>query len=321
MAALFLPVDAAVSSPNLPSALPDVAHDAALLARPLDWVGMERIALPVRIADNAGGAVQVAASVDVAVDLADARARGIHMSRLYLQLQQAFASETITPAGLRRVLQGFVDSQQGLSTSAKLVLRYDHLLQRAALASAHRGWKRYPVCVEAVLRDGHLRLALTLSVEYSSTCPASAALSRQLNAGRFAEDFASARPLSTEVVREWLASERGLAATPHAQRSRADVRIELRTAFEELPVMSMVDAIENALGTPVQTAVKREDEQAFAELNAANLMFCEDASRRIAAVLSADARVERFDVGVAHFESLHPHDAVARVSGHGPAGP
>jgi GTP cyclohydrolase I len=308
---------AAVSSSKSPSPLPDVAHDAALLARPLDWVGMERIALPVRVADATGGFVQVAASVDVAVDLVDAQARGIHMSRLYLQLQQAFASETITPAGLRRVLQGFVDSQQGLSTSAKLVLRYDHMLQRAALASAHRGWKRYPVCVEAILRDGHLRLALVLSVEYSSTCPASAALSRQLNAGRFAEDFASARPLSTEVVREWLASERGLAATPHAQRSRAEVRVELRTAFEELPVMPLVDAIEAALGTPVQTAVKREDEQAFAELNAANLMFCEDASRRIAAVLASDARVERFDVGVAHFESLHPHDAVARVSGVG----
>jgi len=301
--------------------LPDVAHDAVALARPLDWVGMERIALPVRIPDAGGGFVQVAASVDVAVDLADAKARGIHMSRLYLELQQAFASETITPAGLRRVLQGFVESQQGLSIAAKLVLRYDHMLQRAALASGHRGWKRYPVTIEAVLRDGHLRLALLLSIEYSSTCPASAALSRQVNAGRFAEDFASARPLSTEVVREWLASERGLAATPHAQRSRADVRVELRPAFEELPVVSLVDAIEAALGTPVQTAVKREDEQAFAELNAANLMFCEDASRRIAAILAGDARVERFDVGVAHFESLHPHDAVARVSGHGPAVP
>ena len=301
--------------------MPDVAHDAVALARPLDWVGMERIALPVRIPDAGGGFVQVAASVDVAVDLADAKARGIHMSRLYLVLQQAFASETITPAGLRRVLQGFVESQQGLSIAAKLVLRYDHMLQRAALASGHRGWKRYPVTIEAVLRDGHLRLALLLSIEYSSTCPASAALSRQVNAGRFAEDFASARPLSTEVVREWLASERGLAATPHAQRSRADVRVELRPAFEELPVVSLVDAIEAALGTPVQTAVKREDEQAFAELNAANLMFCEDASRRIAAILAGDARVERFDVGVAHFESLHPHDAVARVSGHGPAVP
>jgi GTP cyclohydrolase I len=307
----------AVFPPNSPSPLPDVAHDAALLARPLDWVGMERIALPVRIADATGGHVQVAASVDVAVDLHDASARGIHMSRLYLQLQQAFASETITPAGLRRVLQGFVESQQGLSTGARLVLRYDHLLQRAALASGHHGWKRYPVVVEATLRDGHLRLALTLAVEYSSTCPASTALSRQLNAERFAGDFAGARPLSTEVVREWLASERGLAATPHAQRSRAEVRIELRPAFDELPVASLVDVLEAALGTPVQTAVKREDEQAFAELNAANLMFCEDAARRVAAALAVDPRVERFDASVAHFESLHPHDAVARVSGAG----
>jgi len=304
------------TSPSSPSPLPDVAHDAAVLARPLDWVGMERIALPVRIAGADGAAMQVAASVDVAVDLHDAQARGIHMSRLYLRLQEAFASETITPAGLRRVLQGFVDSQQGLSTAARLVLRYDHLLQRMALASAHSGWKRYPVAIEATLQGGHLRLALSLSVEYSSTCPASAALSRQINAERFADDFAVARPLSTEVVRDWLASERGLAATPHAQRSRAEVRVELRHAFDEMPVAALVDVLEAALGTPVQTAVKREDEQAFAQLNAANLMFCEDAARRVAAALSADPRIERFDASVAHFESLHPHDAVARVSGH-----
>jgi GTP cyclohydrolase I len=297
-----------------------VASDAVALARPLDWVGMEHIALPVRVAGADGQGIQVAASADVSVDLRQPGARGIHMSRLYLQLQQAFASEVITPAGLRRVLQGFVESQQGLSASARLVLRYDHLLQRAALASGHVGWKRYPVVLEATLREGHLRLALTLSVEYSSTCPASAALSRQRNAQRFAGDFAAARPLSPEVVRDWLASERGLAATPHAQRSRAEVRVELKPAFDELPVAALVDVLEAALGTPVQTAVKREDEQAFAELNAANLMFCEDAARRVASALSRDARVERFEASVAHFESLHPHDAVARVRGHGPAG-
>jgi len=306
-----------VSTASRPPALPDVAHEAVPLARTLDWVGMERIALPVRIPGEDGQPVQVAASVDLFVDLRDPDARGIHMSRLYLQLQQAFASESITPAGLRRVLHGLVETQQGLSGNAKLVLRYDHLLQRAALASGHHGWKRYPVSIEATLRDQHLRLALQLAVEYSSTCPASAALSRQRNAERFADDFAAARPLSTDVVRDWLASERGLAATPHAQRSRAEVRVELKPAFEELPVLALVDALEAALGTPVQTAVKREDEQAFAELNAANLMFCEDAARRIAATLAADPRVERFEASVAHFESLHPHDAVARVSGVG----
>ena len=298
-----------------PTLLPDVATDAVALARPLDWVGMDGIALPVRIATPGNAGIQVAASVDVAVDLLDPDARGIHMSRLYLRLQEAFASDAITPGGLRKVLQGFVESQQGLSGAARLAVRYDHLLQRKALASDHVGWKRYPVTIEASLREGHLRVALALAVEYSSTCPASAALSRQVNAQRFAEDFAVAKPLSTEAVSDWLASERGMAATPHAQRSRAEVRVEMRQSFDELPVAALVDVLEAALGTPVQTAVKREDEQAFAELNAANLMFCEDAARRIGAALAADPRVEHFDARVAHFESLHPHDAVARVSG------
>jgi GTP cyclohydrolase I len=304
-------------TPGTPRPLPDVAADAVALARPLDWVGMDGIALPLRVQSDDGSTIQVAAAVDVAVDLADAAARGIHMSRLYLQLQQALASEPVTPAGLRRVLQLFIDSQRGASTRARLAIRYDHLLLRKALASDNAGWKRYPLVIEAELLDGHLHLALRFAVEYSSTCPASAALSRQLNAERFAADFAAARPLSTAVVDDWLASERGLAATPHAQRSRADIRVELKPAFEVLPVTALIDAVEAALATPVQTAVKREDEQAFAELNAANLMFCEDAARRVAAALSHDPRVLRFDATVSHFESLHAHDAVARVSGVG----
>jgi len=312
------PISSAVTTiSSNPRRLPDVAFDAAAAARPLDWVGMSNIALPLRVAGPDGEAITVAASVDVSVDLKDADARGIHMSRMYLQLQDAFASETVTPAGLRRVLQTLVEKQGGISTAARLVLRYEQLLLRRALASNNAGWKRYPVEIDATLRDGHLHLALGFSVEYSSTCPASAALSRQLNAERFAEDFAAARPLSTTVVSDWLASERGLAATPHAQRSRADVRVELRPAFDEVPLASLIDALEAALATPVQTAVKREDEQAFARLNAENLMFCEDAARRVAATLSADARIERFDAQVSHFESLHAHDAVARVTGQG----
>ena len=295
--------------------LPDVAHQSVPLARPLDWVGMDNIALPVRISDGAGGQLQVAASIDLAVNLANADARGIHMSRLYLQLQEGLAREAITPAGLRHLLQDSVGSQQGLATQARLRIRYEALLQRRALQSGFGGWKRYPVEIEATLDEGHLHLALGFEVEYSSTCPASAALSRQANAERFADDFAAARPLSVGVVRDWLASERGMAATPHAQRSRAQVRVELKPQFDELPLVALIDALEAALATPVQTAVKREDEQAFARLNAENLMFCEDAARRVASVLAGDPRVERYDATVSHFESLHPHDAVARVSG------
>jgi len=299
--------------------MPDVAGDAAAAARALDWVGMRNIALPLRLRGEDGMVMQVPASVDVLVDLRDPDARGIHMSRLYRQLQDTLVEEALTPARLRRVLQTCVESQGALSTSARLTLRFEQLLKRRALISDNSGWKRYPLEIDAVLAQGHTTLTLAFSVEYSSTCPASAALSRQLNAERFVEDFAAAHPLSTQVVGEWLASARGLAATPHAQRSRAEIRVELLASFDELPVADLIDRAEAALGTPVQTAVKREDEQAFARLNAENLMFCEDAARRVAAALAADARVQRFEVRVSHFESLHPHDAVAQVSGKGSA--
>lgn len=127
--------------------------------------------------------------------------------------------------------------------------------------------------------------------------------------------FGASSDVAVADVCAWLESEQGLAATPHAQRSRAEFRLELRPSLDELPLVNLIDALEAALGTPVQTAVKREDEQAFAEANAANLMFCEDAARRLAAVLAAEARILAWQVRVAHLESLHAHDAVASVSG------
>ena len=54
-----------------------------------------------------------------------------------------------------------------------------------------------------------------------------------------------------------------------------------------------------------------EDEQAFAELNAANPMFVEDAARLFADRLLADTRIGDFRIVASHQESLHSHDAVS----------
>jgi GTP cyclohydrolase I len=86
--------------------------------------------------------------------------------------------------------------------------------------------------------------------------------------------------------------------------------VKLAPGFD-FPITDITDLVEDALQTPVQTAVKREDEQPFALANGQNLMFCEDAARRIARVLDADGRIEDFHVRATHHESLHPHDAVA----------
>ena len=81
--------------------------------------------------------------------------------------------------------------------------------------------------------------------------------------------------------------------TPHSQRSSAEVRVKLTPSFS-FPIIDLIDRIEDALKTPVQTAVKREDEQAFALLNGENLMFCEDAARRIQNALTEDERITDF---------------------------
>ena len=291
--------------------LPDVASEAgAAVAGTLDWVGMDEIDVPVRLAGADGSTVQSAARVAAAVNLKDPSARGIHMSRLYLHVDRALAAEPLTPCSLRRVLRDFLDSHAQLSDRAMVRVAFDHLLRRPALKSDHAGWKAYPVWISGIMEKSQFSLELGFAVVYSSTCPCSAALARQLIQQRFAADFARGAPLDHDAVLAWLGSEQGICATPHSQRSVADVRVRLAPSFG-FPIVELIDAVEDALKTPVQTAVKREDEQAFALRNGENLMFCEDAARRIQRALGADERVADFWVRAAHHESLHPHDAVA----------
>jgi len=59
--------------------------------------------------------------------------------------------------------------------------------------------------------------------------------------------------------------------------------------------------------------VKREDEQAFAELNGVYQKFVEDACRLLYERFIKDERIEDFKVICAHLESLHNHDAVGVI--------
>ena len=252
------------------------------------------------------------------VDLADPDARGIHMSRLYLALDEALSEHELTVDRVRRTLEEFVRRHEGMSTRALLRLEFDLMVRRRALRSAESGWRRYPVLVEAVLEEGRARVEMGATITYSSTCPCSAALGRQLIQDKFRDDFPEGRPLDREAVVAWLGSDQGILATPHSQRSRAEVRVRLRDEERHFDFLDLVDTVEEALRTPVQAAVKREDEQAFALLNGQNLMFCEDAGRRMRHVLAADPRFVDFWARATHEESLHPHDAVSVVSGGGP---
>lgn len=311
---------------NLARVMPDVANEARpAVAGVLEWVGMGEIELPVSFLDAEGATHASGARVNAFVNLTRPDVRGIHMSRLYLHVDRALGAEPVSPCSLRRLLKDFLDSHAGLSDRAMLQLHFDYLVRRPALVSDNTGWKSYPVGVTAVLDRGQFSLELGVQATYSSTCPCSAALARQLIQENFASQFAAAAPLDHQAVLDWLGTEQAINATPHSQRSTAEVRARLAPSFQNLPFLEIIDRIESALKTPVQTAVKREDEQAFARLNGQNLMFCEDAARRMQKALGEDERIADFWVKASHFESLHPHNAVAVATkgvpgGYGPAG-
>ena len=107
----------------------------------------------------------------------------------------------------------------------------------------------------------------------------------------------------------WLTSGNVPLATPHNQRSYAYLELQLS---EEawLDIDELIFQLEAAIGTPVQTAVKREDEQEFARLNGSNLLFCEDAARRVKQFLNTLNTVSNYWFKIEHQESLHAHNAV-----------
>ncbi len=302
------------TTPNSARVMPDIAAEKESgNAGQLDWVGMDEIAVPVRLSNHEGDIVQSPARVAAFVNLKRADARGIHMSRLYLHVDRHLSSEPLTPCSLRRLLRDFLDSHADLSDRARIRVSFDHMVRRAALASDNSGWKTYPVVINATMQDGAFTFELESEILYSSTCPCSAALARQLIQEKFSADFDSNQQVDHAAVHKWLGSETGVLATPHSQRSSARVRVRLASGFE-FPIVDLIDLVEVALQTPVQTAVKREDEQAFALLNGQNLMFCEDAARRMQSALNGDERIVDFWLRAAHLESLHPHDAVAYAS-------
>jgi GTP cyclohydrolase I len=292
----------------------DIAKTTIRDARPLDRVGMSNIECQL-LFDLQGHPRQMAAArADAFVSL-DEPLKGIHMSRLFLSLTETLSSSPLSPELLSTMTSSFLNNHDGISDTAHVKVRFEMMLKRPALVSGNLGWRSYPVSLWATKSKSGTRYGVELIVRYSSTCPCSAALARQLIQNKFAEQFPLGQDVNRSDVLAWLGREDSMAGTPHGQRSDGKVRLSLKHATDDLNfIVETIDQLEAALATPVQAAVKREDEQEFARLNAANLMFAEDAVRRLSSVVAANPLFSGSACEVSHFESLHPHEAVAKVA-------
>ena len=252
---------------------------------PIQQVGVSNFRLPLNFATEDGKTHTLEASISGTVSL-EADHKGINMSRIVRSFYE-FKDETFTLDTLSDVLTAYKEKVTGFN--ARVRVQFSYPMLQESLRSGLFGYQYYRVVFEAAVdKSGRVCRFVEFDFVYSSACPCSAELS------------------------EHARDTRNVYAIPHSQRSKARVRVEIAEG-RTIGVEDLQRHCKNALMTETQVMVKREDEQAFAEMNGAYIKFVEDAARLVFEQLNSDPRIRDFQVACAHLESLHSHDAVSVI--------
>lgn len=266
--------------------MPDLQNGPASLIRGakqlIQHVGISNFRLPIQFHSRNDRDLSLETSVTGTVSL-EAGKKGINMSRImrsfYKHSERTFSFEVI-----EAVLDDYITDLE--SFDARIQMRFSYPAKIPSLRSGLSGYQYYDIALELVEIGGVRQKFIHFDYVYSSTCPCSLELA------------------------EHARNTRGQLATPHSQRSVARISVQVLPGdclwFEDL-----IDLARDAVPTETQVMVKREDEQAFAELNAANPIFVEDAARLFCEHLQADPCIGDFRIVASHQESLHSHDAVS----------
>lgn len=258
---------------------------------PIDFVGISEFHIPIRILQKDGNTQEVQASISGLVSL-EAFKRGINMSRIIRTFYKS-ADQIMDFNALGDVLHNYQDDLNSLD--AHIQMNFQYRIWQDALRSVQDdgikegGWQYYNVTFDANLdHDGEYKKIMWFDYVYSSACPCSTELSTHA------------------------ALNRGVFAIPHSQRSIARIGIEF--GHEPVWIEDMLDMCRSVIPTETLVFCKRQDEQAFAELNGANPIFVEDAIRKLASILNENELIEDFKIICSHQESLHSHNATAVIT-------
>lgn len=273
---------------NYRCSLPDIQNTDSASIRgtktQIQWVGIDAFRIPLTFVCKDRQHVRLDAIVSGFVSL-DADKRGINMSRI-MRTFYRFAEMAMDFSTLSQVIKAYREDLD--AEDARLQIKYAYPVVKKSLRSGLRGFQYYNVAMDLEHCGGVDSRVIHFQYVYSSTCPCSLELS------------------------EHSRRERGQLATPHSQRSFADLSLEI-VGDDDFFIEDLIEHCRRAIPTETQVMVKREDEQAFAELNAANPVFVEDAVRNIWGELAKDDRIGDFRIFASHEESLHSHDAVSTL--------
>lgn len=257
---------------------------------PIDFVGISDFHLPIRIRQKDGGTQEVTAAISGSVNL-DSVNRGINMSRIIRTFYKS-ADQVFDINALEGVLRNYQKDLKSFDAHILMNFKYriwqDALVSKKDDGTPEGGWQYYNVTFDANLdRTGEFKKVIHFDYIYSSACPCSTELSL------------------------YNAFQEGVYCIPHSQRSITHISVE----FQDMVwIEDLLAMCREAIPTETQVFVKRADEGNFAWLNGANVIFVEDAIRKLYDILDNYKDIQDFKVVCKHRESLHSHDCYAVIT-------
>ena len=239
----------------------------------VDQVGVWGIRYPVTVKDRSSGTQNTVADVDMTVQLLP-EFKGTHMSRM-IEILNAVRGE-ITMANIPEILHEMREKLE--SPQAMFSMRFPYFIEKQAPVSKIGSLFQVDVLFSGFSdqNDG-TNFILGVRVPVTTLCPCS----KEISDGG-----------------------------AHNQRSFVTVNLQFN---EFIWIEDVVSAIEECASCAVYPLLKRSDEKFVTERAFSRPRFAEDIVRNVSEVYSKDSNINWFLVETLHLESIHTHNAYARV--------
>lgn len=277
--------------------LPDIQDSGDKRGVSLDNVGVTNLTYPITVRqmdlgeDPHPALLSTVGKFEASVRLPKVQ-RGTHMSRL-VKVVDGNAGKQMSLIHLQGVA---VELCKVLEASAsRIVVDFEYFMPKTAPVSHEVGYMNYSCTFEAT---SHITQVWDTPVESKASNMVSSWLSVTV-------PVMSLCPCSKEI------SDYGA----HNQRCHVTVKLSLKDPTDFIWIEEVVELVEQCGSSPVYPILKRPDERHVTMTSYDNPAFVEDVARNVVVKLKQDERVLAYHVEVKSRESIHNHDAFARVNG------
>ena len=259
--------------------LPDIQKIADTRGIAIDQVGISDLKYPIQVLDRNGKPFSVVAEISMSVHLPH-HFKGTHMSR-FLEVLASHEGEITmrTLPVILRDLKAKLDAE-----SAYIDVKFPYFIEKEAPVSKAKGKVGFESTFIGSSNGVKDDFALRVKVPVTTLCPC-----------------------SKEI------SDRGA----HNQRGYITIEVKTRQVspgkWDIVWIEELVQIAEDSASAPIYSVLKRPDERHVTMQAYDKPTFVEDVVRNVAILLNDDPRIITYQINVLNHESIHEHNAYARI--------